>query len=73
MKLKNSMTSSARATTEGGIVKPKIFAVVRLMTRSNNDWGWNGDRWTNSWNNGRSCNNSYAADRSVNRYFGRNW
>ena len=79
MKLKNSMTSSARALTEGGIVKPKVFAVVRLMTRSNNGWGWNngngwnsGNRWTNSWNNGRSGNNSYAADRSVNQYFGRN-
>jgi hypothetical protein len=28
MKLKNSMTSSARATTEGGIVKPKVFAAT---------------------------------------------
>jgi murein L,D-transpeptidase YcbB/YkuD len=36
--------------------------------------GWNsGDRWNNNWNNGRGGYNSYAADPSANRYFGRNW
>jgi hypothetical protein len=29
------MTSSARASTEGGIVRPSAFAVRRLMTSSN--------------------------------------
>src|SRR5262249_48951640 len=40
----------------------------------NNGSGWNsGDRWNNNWNNGRGGYNSYAADPSANRYFGRNW
>ena len=31
----HSITSSARATSIGGISRPKIFAVCRLMTNSN--------------------------------------
>lgn len=45
-----------------------------------NGWGWNngsgwnsGNRWNNSWNNGRSGNDSYAATPSANRNLGRNW
>jgi hypothetical protein len=30
-----SITSSARASSDGGISRPSAFAVVRLMTRSN--------------------------------------
>ena len=30
-----SITSSARASTEGGIVRPRAFAVLRLITNSN--------------------------------------
>ena len=33
--LSYSITSSARASTAGGIVRPSAFAVLRLMTRSN--------------------------------------
>src|SRR5262249_32806138 len=29
------ITSSARASTEGGIVRPRVLAVLRLMTSSN--------------------------------------
>ena len=29
------MTSSARASTDGGMVRPRVFAVLRLMTSSN--------------------------------------
>jgi hypothetical protein len=31
----HSMISSARASTDGGIVRPRAFAVLRLTTRSN--------------------------------------
>src|SRR5512132_1805396 len=31
----HSITSSARASSVGGIFRPSAFAVVRLMTRSN--------------------------------------
>src|SRR5262249_39301325 len=31
----HSITSSARASTEGGIVRPRALAVLRLMTSSN--------------------------------------
>src|SRR5262245_44831432 len=31
----HSITSSARASSDGGIVRPSAFAVLRLMTRSN--------------------------------------
>src|SRR5262245_34560635 len=30
-----SMISSARASTDGGIVRPRVLAVLRLMTNSN--------------------------------------
>src|SRR3974390_2017795 len=30
----HSITSSARASTDGGIVRPRAFAVLRLMTSS---------------------------------------
>ena len=29
------MTSSARPSSDGGIVRPRVFAVLRLMTNSN--------------------------------------
>ena len=32
---RHSMTSSARASNEGGISRPSAFAVLRLMTSSN--------------------------------------
>src|SRR5262249_36593751 len=32
---RHSMTSSARASSVGGIVRPSAFAVLRLMTSSN--------------------------------------
>src|SRR5262245_41129632 len=31
----HSITSSARASSDGGIVRPSALAVIRLMTRSN--------------------------------------
>jgi L,D-transpeptidase YcbB len=36
------------------------------------EYGWNGSGWNNrNWDFGRSSTNSYAADPSANRYFGR--
>jgi len=33
--VRHSMTSSAMASTPGGIVRPSVFAVLRLITNSN--------------------------------------
>src|SRR5215472_13136080 len=38
----HSITSSARARSEGGTVRPSAFAVLRLMTSSNFVGAWTG-------------------------------